>query len=86
MRKIKKSAKIIISLACVLAVAIVGIVTAVLIVNSKKGKGKNPPNIPAIVLFGETSGMNFLLPNALPNKYAKVSVIIEQAKVNINPI
>lgn len=50
MRKIKKSAKIIISLACVLAVAIVGVVTAVLITNARRNRGKNPPSIPAYAL------------------------------------
>ncbi len=50
MRKIKKSVKIIISLACVLAVAVAGVVTAVLINNSRKNKGKNPPSVPAYAL------------------------------------
>ena len=50
MRKIKKSVKIIISLVCVLAVAIVGIVTAILVTNARKNKGDNPPSVPAYAL------------------------------------
>ena len=37
----------------------------------------NEPNIkPSIVLYGDTSLINLCLPNLLPNKKAKVSVVI----------
>ncbi len=48
MRKIKKSSKIIISLICVLAVAVVGVVTGILI--GKSRKKSDPPLAPAYVL------------------------------------
>ena len=50
MRKIKKSIKIIISMACVLAVAVAGVVTAILVTNSRKNRGENPPATPAYAL------------------------------------
>lgn len=50
MRKLKKSVKIIISLACVFAVAVVGVVTAILVANSRKDKGDNSPSVPAYAL------------------------------------
>ena len=50
MRKMKKSLKIIISLACVFAVAIASVVTAVVLHKRKKNEGGNNPSAPAYAL------------------------------------